>query len=481
MTGLLDPVVILAWLVALTAGSLWMSRASRTGADLVEAHHDLPAWAICLSIVATETSTLTVISIPGIAYGHGFVFVGLGAGYLLGRFAVARVMLPLYMRGDLASAYDYLGLRFGPAMQRLASVTFLLTRLLAEGVRLFAATLPVCALLAARGLPLSPLTVLVGMTALTAVYTAIGGLRAVVWSDTAQFTLYAFGAAISAWLLWRGLDATQQGAIWNSGRLAVFGFHDAVLTSPYAPVTAIVGGALLAMASHGADQLMVQRAMAARSLRDAQRAMVASAVVVTALFALLSLCGVLLWAREGGRALADMGFRSPDELFPRFIVQDLPPGLSGLLVAGVISATMGSLSSALNAMTGSTLSDLLGRRDESRFLARAVTAFWAVALIAAALAFAGSSHSALVFGLQIAGYSYGALLGAFLLGLVVRGAQERAAMAAFLATIVVMAMIIGFVRPGGATIAFPWLVPLGVCVTFLVGAPLTMLSRRGRA
>ncbi|GBR05572.1 sodium:solute symporter [Acetobacter oeni] len=488
MTGFIDPVVILLWLTALTFGSLylsgaapWSRRKSRSAEDVLDAHHDLPAWAICLSIVATETSTLTVISVPGIAYQQGMVFVGLGGGYLLGRIAVARFLLPLYMRGDLTSAYQYLALRFGRRMQRLASVTFLVTRLLAESVRLFASTIPICALLAARGMPLSPLSVLIGLTALTALYTGIGGLRAVVWSDAAQFLLYTSGAALCVILVWHQLSPQQVESVHLSGRLLPFAFNVSDLTSPYTPLTALVGGAVLAMASHGADQLMVQRALAARSLRDAQRAMVGSAFVVTLLFALLSLVGVFLWARHDGQSLEALGFHSPDGLFPRYIVDELPAGLSGLLVAGIISATMGSLSSALNAMTASTFSDLLGRVMSrvpvSRIASVFVTVLWALALIGAACAFSTSSRSALVFGFQIAGYSYGALLGAFLLGMIVSGADEAVAMTAFLATVIGVALIIGFVHPGGAPIAFPWLVPIGVAISFLVGVPLSLVRK----
>ncbi|AQS86109.1 MAG: sodium:solute symporter [Acetobacter aceti] len=486
MISVLDPIVIILWLAALITGSLvlsgvvpWRRKKARSPEDLLDAHRSLPAWAICLSIVATETSTLTVISVPGIAYMQGMVFVGLGGGYLLGRIVVARYLLPLYMRGDLASAYQYLALRFGRRMQRLAAVTFLVTRLLAEAVRLFASTLPICALLAARGLSLSPLTVLLGLTGLTALYTAIGGLRAVVWSDAAQFLLYSFGAALCAFLLWRQLTPEQMALLPHSGHLLPFAFHAPILTSPYAPLTALVGGAVLAMASHGTDQLMVQRALAARSLRDAQWAMIGSAVVVTVLFALLSLVGVFLWARHGGLSLPALGFRSPDELFPRFIVNELPAGLSGLLVAGIISATMGSLSSALNAMTGSTFADLIGTaHPASRAVTWAITGFWALALIATACAFSASARSVLLFGFQIAGYSYGALLGAFLLGLLCRWATEYVAITAFAVTVLTMAVVIASVHPEGASIAFPWLVPLGVCITFLVGLPLSFALGR---
>ena len=312
---------------------------------------------------------------------------------------------------------------------------------------------------------------------LTAFYTAIGGLRAVVWSDAAQFLLYTAGAALCAALLWCNLAPEQLAALPASGHLLLFALHGPALTSPYAPLTALVGGAVLAIASHATDPLRVQRALAARTLRDAQRAMVGSAVVVTLLFALLSLVGVFLWARASGASLAALGLGSPDELFPHFIVNDLPSGLSGLLVAGIISATMGSLSSALNAMTASTFTDLFGvTRPSSRAVAWGVTVFWATALIATACAFSSSSRSVLLFGFQIAGYSYGALLGAFLLGLLCRKISEPVAMTAFFATVLVMAVLITFLHPGGQSIAFPWLVPMGVAVTFSVGVPLSLLK-----
>jgi Na+/proline symporter len=488
-----EPVIIGLYLLVLAAVSLGLSRGRHAASDYLAGRHDLPTWAICLSIVATETSTLTIVSVPGVAYGGGMVFVGLGLGYLCGRVAVARVLLPLYMRDGLTSAYQYLGHRFGRDMQRLAAGAFLVTRLLAEGVRLFASTLPICALLAAAHLPAGRLPVLIGLTALTALYTAVGGLRAVVWSDSIQFGVYAVGAALCVGLLLPrdaagGLDGTALHVAWQAGRFAFFQAGGAILTSPYAPATAIVGGAIMSMASHGTDQLMVQRVLAARSLRAAQTAMIGSAVVVTLLFGLLSAVGVLLWIRHGGASPAALGLKSPDALFPAFIARDLPPSLAGLLIAGIVSATMGSLSSALNAMTGSTLSDLLpaglAGRAGAVALSRGVTVAWAVLLVVTASCFSATGRSVVIFGLSIAGYSYGALLGAFLLGLLVRGARQRDAIPAFLGTLAIMTALILGAHPGGHAIAFPWLVPIGVVASLAIGGACRLLPtprRRGAA
>ncbi|WP_342627209.1 sodium:solute symporter [Nguyenibacter vanlangensis] len=484
-----EPAVIAVYLAILVAVSLFLSRGRHAAADYLVGRHDMPTWAICLSIVATETSTLTVISVPGVAYGHGMVFVGLGAGYIIGRAVVAWILLPLYMRQGMTSAYQYLGQRFGRTMQRLAAGAFLLTRLLAEGVRLFASTLPICALLAAAHLPAGQMPVLLGLTLLTALYTSIGGLRAVVWSDSIQFGVYALGAAFCvAILLPRSaggaLDAAPLHAAWQAGRFALFTHGSAILSAPYAPLTALVGGAILSMASHGADQLMVQRVLAARSLRAARLAMVGSAVVVTLLFGVLSAIGVLLWIRRAGATPAALGLASPDGLFPAFIAHDVPPMLAGLLVAGIVGATMGSLSSALNAMTGSTLSDLLpssmtqGRSVVA--LSRAITAAWALLLVVAASCFSSTSQSVVIFGLSIAGYSYGALLGAFLFGMLVPGARPRDALAAFLGTLVIMAVLI-LMHPGGHAIAFPWLVPIGVATMLVIGTMSRLMPGRSCA
>jgi len=225
---------------------------------------------------------------------------------------------------------------------------------------------------------------------------------------------------------------------------------------------------------------MVQRVLACRSLADGRRAMVGSAVVVMIQFALFSLVGVLLWVHLGGKSIKDLGLASSDSLFPRFIIDELPPGVSGLLIAGILSATMGSLSSALNSMSNSTVADLFrafrqGHEEGGSLrLSRAFTVVWAVAMAGFASLFTNTHSQVVLLGLGIAGYTYGALLGAFLLGLVVRRANQRDAIAAFVVTIAVMTYVVQYVRIGGAGLAFTWFVPLGVVVTLVVGGLLSL-------
>jgi len=309
----------------------------RSAADYFTAERSLPWWAVMFSIVATETSTLTVISVPGVAYLGSFSFVELAVGYLIGRILVAFVLLPLYFRGGFVSAYQYLGQRFGRQVQALASVTFLITRLLAEGVRLFAGAIPIKLLLAEFGVNINYFVIVLAITAVTVAYTYVGGIKAVVWTDFLQMALYLAGAVVCIVVLLGQVGLGGLGTAYQAGKLTVFNFDAPILTSPYAFVTAIVGGALLTMGSHGSDQLIAQRVLSCRSLSDGRKAMIGSAVAVGIQFALFSLVGALLWVASNGASLQQLGLRS-DQIFGDFILRGLPVGLSGLLVAGILAA-----------------------------------------------------------------------------------------------------------------------------------------------
>lgn len=475
----LDLLVILLYLVAIAAIGLRLSGRQGDARAYFVGEGDLPWWAICFSIVATETSTLTVISVPGVAYLNAFGFVELAIGYIIGRALVAGFLLPLYMREGFVSCYQYLRERFGPGLQVVASLTFLVTRLLAEGVRLFASAIPIKLLLDAVGLPTSYVVIIAVLSAVTVLYTYVGGIRAVIWTDAIQMLLYLGGALVCVLILLGEVGGAGVAQAWAAGKFQVFNFAAPIQTSPFNAVAAIVGGALFGMASHGTDQLMVQRVLAARTLGEGRRAMVGSGAVVLIQFALFSLVGVLLWVHLGGKTIAELGLRSSDDLFPRFILDELPPGVSGLLIAGILSATMGSLSSALNSMANSTVADLLraaGRRTDgpgALRLSRGLTIVWAVVMAGFACLFTDTKGQVVLLGLGIAGYTYGALLGAFLLGRLLPRAGGRDAVVAFLATLVVMT---GAVR--SYQLAFTWYVPLGVIVTLVVGGLLSLTHAR---
>ena len=490
----LDLVVIVVYLVATAVVGLRLSGRQRSAKEYFVGEGRMPWWTVSFSVVATETSVLTVISVPGGAYGgQGFGNVELALGYVLGRIVVATALIPLYKRGGFVSAYQYLGARFGRRLQGLASVTFVFTRLLAEGVRLFASAIPIKLLLDELGLDTGYRTIIVVLTLVTVAYTYLGGIKAVIWTDVLQMTLYLGGALLAISVLLGHVGGSGVADAFHAGRFRLFDTDFGlahVLTSPFALPTAIVGGAVFAMASHGSDQLIVQRILATRSLRDGQKAMIASGIFVTVQFAAFSLVGALLWSYDHGRDAKAMGLATSDDLYPEFILHGLPVVVSGLLVAGILGAAMGSLSSALNSMSNSTVSDLLhgflrGTPSDAALLslARVMTLVWAALMAVFACAFSTSTGNVYLTGLTIAGYTYGALLGAFLLGRLVVRATETDAVAAFVVTVAVMTYVVRVVRidvtVAGATvptaIAAQWLVPIGVLTTLAVGGAASLL------
>ena len=495
----LDLVVLVVYLIVIATIGLRLSGRQRSTSDYFVGEGRMPWWAVCFSVVATETSVLTVISVPGGAYGsQGFGNVELAFGYILGRIVVATVLIPLYKRGGFVSAYQYLALRFGRNLQGLASITFVFTRLLAEGVRLFASAIPIKLLLDEFGMHVGYKVISVLLTVLTVVYTYLGGIKAVIWTDAVQMGLYLGGALLALWVLSSHVGGAGYSAALHAGKFRVFDTDFGlahILTSSFALPTAILGGALFSMASHGSDQLIVQRILACRTLRDGQRAMIGSAVFVTIQFAAFSLVGALLWSYNHGRTFSQLGLASSDNIYPNFILHGLPAGISGLLVAGILGAAMGSLSSALNSMSNSTVADIITsfsrRRPSDQAMlrvARGMTLVWAVLMAVFACGFSNSTGNVYLTGLAIAGYTYGALLGAFLLGRLVRRANELDAVIAFLATLAVMTYIVRVVKisvsTGGVTkhaaIAAQWLVPIGVAVTLLVGGLLSLCHRPDR-
>ena len=356
-----DLAIIVIYLAAMPLIGVLVGRKQRSAADYFVGERSLPWGAVMLSVVATETSTLTVISTPGLVFGNAFLFLQLAFGYIIGRTVAAFVLLPRYFRGNLVSAYAFLGKRFGSGLQGTASVTFVITRLLAEGVRLFAGAIPIKVILSHYGIHLDYWVIVVILTALTLIYAYIGGIKAVVWVDVIQLSLYLGGAAVAAIVLLNKLPADWASQASADGKFMLVDFTKNLLTSPYAFVTAVLGGAALSMASHGADQLIAQRLLATRSLRDGQKALIGSGIIVTIQFALFLLVGAMLWVFNGRKSVAQLGLQSPDDVFSRFIIDDLPVGVSGLLIAGVLASTMGALASALNALSTSTVADLYQR------------------------------------------------------------------------------------------------------------------------
>jgi SSS family transporter len=486
---LVDLVVIGLYLVGTLGVGLWVTRKQGTAGDYFLGARQLPALAVLLSIVATETSALTVISVPGVGARGSLVFLQLTFGYLLGRTAVAYWLLPGYFRGEQETAYARLESRFGSGTRRLVSVVFLGTRFLGDGVRIFAGSIPL-ALITGWSVPVS----IIVMGGVTLAYTWFGGLKAVVWADVVQLVVYLAGGVAALLIAWdlAGGPILSLSAALEAGKLRLID-PSVNFTQTYTLLGGLVGGALLSAASHGTDHLIVQRLLATRSLGDARVALVGSGVVVILQFLLFLLVGIAIWS--AGLAPESM---PADTIFPRFIIDHLPAGIAGLVVAGILAAAMSTISSSINALASSMTHDIYaswtGRRDPAHLfrVGRAFSAVWGVALIGGALLFqayaSGNDTPVVVLALSIASVTYGALLGTYLLAARWPRAGGRDVVGAVALTVVVMLVVV-FARrlaevPGLAwlepvsRLAWPWYVPLGTLLAFGTGVLLSYLPAR---
>jgi SSS family solute:Na+ symporter len=469
-----DLVVIVFYLAGVTLFGLRFRSGQQTLKGYFLADNAIPWWAISLSIVAAETSTLTVISIPGLAYDKDFGFLQLVMGYLVGRVVVSFVLIPQYFRGELVTAYQLMERRFGHRLRTLTAGIFLATRAAAEGVRVFAVAIVVRVALGGLVAGMSELeSDLAGIaivTLLTLVYTLKGGLKAAIWTDVMQQTVYVTGTIVALFTILHSVPGgwtTIHEVAGHAGKFRIFDFS-LDWTTKYTLWSGIIGGAFLTTASHGTDQLIVQRLLAARSERHAKIALLSSGVVIFLQFALFLMIGATLFVffRFFPPAAA---FTRSDTIYPIFIVTHMPLGMRGLLIAAILAAAMSNLSAALNSLSSTTIVDFYLRlrpnSTEKRRIqfSRIAMAGWALMLFALAL-FARHGGRVIEVGLTIASVAYGAMLGVFLLGVLTRNASERGAIAGMICGLTLNLYLWMF-----SNVSFTWYVALGCIVTFAVG------------
>jgi solute:Na+ symporter, SSS family len=432
-----------------------------------------PWWALAFSIVATETSTLTIIGTPAISYSGNLTFLQLVLGYLLGRVLIVLLLLPGYFRGEFFTAYALIEKRFGERMRAVAATTFLVTRAIAEGVRVSAMALVVSVVLGT-----SVRFAVVVVIALTILYTFEGGMTAVIWTDVAQLLLYLTGSTVTFWVLLHripgGWNEVAQVAAAAGHKLQLFDFSGDLATK-YTFWSGLIGGACLTMASHGTDQTIVQRLLAARDFRDSRRALLASGVIVLIQFTVFLLVGVLLFVFAQHVPLLAAG-EPVDRILPTFLVREMPIGLAGLLLASIVAVAMSNASGSLNSLAASSILDfsrLRGRAtDPARFLSlsRRMTLVWGFVLVCFGLITWGPLLEA---GLTVASLPFGALLGLFLLGTFDHGANARGALAGMIAGLAAILCVFKFTH-----IAFTWYVLIGASVTFAVGSAASRVTVR---
>lgn len=481
----LDTIIIIVYLTGITWFGIKIAGKQSSSKDYFLGGRDIPWWAACFAIVATETSTLTFISIPGLAYITNLNFLQITIGYFAGRVVVAWIILPAYFRGELGTAYTYLANRFGTPMKNLASGVFMITRLAADGVRLFATAIPLALIFQGTLIAenLSTEWIYTGSILLIALislsYTYIGGLRAVVWMDVVQLFIY-FAGVISAIIivsgeLSGGLTGGLSGA-YEAGKLEIFNFSfegglKGFFSTPYTLIASILGGAFLSMASHGIDQLIVQRLLAAGSLIASRKALIMSGGIIIVQFALFLILGSLLFVFYGGADII------PDEIFPMFIIEEMPAGLSGLIIAALFAAAMSTLSSSITALGSATMYDYVIPYykkltvENEIAISRLITLTWCILLAGSAILFMQSSYIVVELALSIASFTYGGLLGIFFLGVLFSKSEIKHAIPAFLTGILVMIYIILFTE-----IAWTWYTLTGSAVTVITGQILILRS-----
>ena len=506
-----DLAVVAAYLVGMTLFGVWFTRKQKDLRTYFVGDRNVGWFLVLMSIVATETSAVTFLSVPGVAYrleGGNLTYLQLSFGYVVGRIVVAWLLLPQYMGGNLFSAYEVLKQRFGPAVQRVASAIFLFTRTIADGLRLFLTAL----LMQYVGIGIEAAVVLVGVV--TIVYTYLGGMKAVLWTDLIQFVIKVAGAALAGVFVLKLLPGGWDQLVTTAGpagKFTLFDFEHAFDPKyPFNFWAGLIGGAVFSMASHGADQLMVQRYLCARSLGHARAALILSGITVTVQFLLFLLVGVGLWVLHDAGLFPEAAGKRPDEVFGLFIVTKLPVGVVGLLVAAVLAAAMSTLASSLNSSSNALVTDfykpLRPGRDEKHYvtLSRILTAVWGVAQMAVAiLAFRfGGDKSVVEQVLKVAGLTTGLLLGLFVLGSLRTKISTPAALTGLLAGFLVVFAIwlpegfgvfakpnpgdethmtlFGSTVPKWATmalIAWPWFALIGAGTTVSVGVLVNSFRR----
>jgi len=467
-----DLAIVITYLVGVTALGVRFRRGQQDARDYFLGGRLAPWWALAFSIVATETSTLTIIGTPALSYSTNLTFIQLVFGYLVGRVLIVVLLLPGYFRGEFFTAYALIEKRFGARMRAVAASTFLITRAVAEGVRVSAIALVVSVVLGT-----SEKLAVVIVIALTILYTFEGGMKAVIWTDVAQLLLYLTGSAVTLGFLLHvipgGWSEVTQVAAAAGNKLQFLDFSFSLVTK-YTFWSGIVGGAFLTMASHGTDQTIVQRLLAARNENDSRKALLTSGGIVLVQFALFLMVGVLLYVFAQHSPLVAAGERT-DRVLPLFLAREMPVGLAGLMLASIVAVAMSNASGSLNSLAASSILDFsvaAGRQEGEKLLSlsRRMTLVWGAVLMALGFVFMRWDR-VLELGLTVASFPFGCLLGLFLLGTLDKRANTVGALVGMFCGLSAIVAVWKF-----SSVAYTWYVLFGSCVTFLVGSAVSRIA-----
>ena len=492
----IDLFIIVLYLIIVALIGSFSGGRQRSTRDYFMGGKNVPWWAVSFSIVAAETSSLTFISIPGLAYIANLNFLQLTIGYLIARILVALFFLPAYRAGQLETAYNFLENRFGHSVRKYASSVFLITRIAADGVRLFSTAIPLALIFKATpyfadwsNMNIYMLSIVI-ISMVSLIYTYTGGIKGVIWADVLQMVVYIGGAVVAIWVLSGQMPASfSLAALGAKTQIFNLDFGESIgdfFAKPYTLVASLLGGTFLSMASHGTDQLIVQRLLTTKTLRDSQKAIIGSGVMVMIQFTLFLVTGLLLWGFFNGAAISspETPFHKADEIFPYFILHNLPTGIKGFIIAGLFAAAISTLAGSITALSSSAMLDLykpiFGKKTDDVHdlrVSRTLTIVCAATLTGVAFLFITVTQSVVEIALGIASITYGGLLGTFLLGLFFKDVDKTSAIAGFTSGIAAMLVII--IVPEKPLVHWTWFVAIGSTITILVGVAAQKI--RGKA
>jgi SSS family transporter len=504
-----DWAVIVVYLGAMIALGVWFGKDQKNTRDYFLGRRTTPWWAIGLSIIATETSALTIIGVPAIAYGGNLMFIQMIIGYVIARVILAVVMVPHYLRGEIFSPYQLLEDRLGHGPRRVAGGLFLFLEVLSAGVRVYVACIPVRLLLGESVCSLGGLVnpifgAILLFVVLSLIYTYIGGMKAVIWTDAVQFGLFFGGGLFALFYLPTLIDGGWSGALATAAAAGKLEWLNTAFTfgAPFNLWMGILGGTVMVMSSHGAEQLIVQRVLACGTVAEGRKALILSAALIFPLMLIFLLVGALLWVFYQSHPFAvplpesRPGIKANDFVFPIFMLTEVPHVLKGGLIVAILAAAMSSISSALNALSSVSTMDfvrpLAPRLSESALLdwSKRSTVLWAAALVGVAW-LTREVQFVLNAAFSLRGLTSGALLGGLLLALFGRGYGARAVVVGMLTSVVVMNLIywppnVPAVRAWwlatfGGEVFWPWFTLIGTLVTIGVATVLRASSRPASA
>ena len=411
-------------------------------------------------------------------------------GYVIARILVAYLFLPAYHKGELSTAYTFLETRFGVKVRRYASTVFLFTRVAADGVRLFSTAIPLALIFKSTtyfstwsNFEIYTVSIIL-ITLVSFVYTFTGGVKGVIWADVLQMFIYIGGAFLALIILMENLPSTfSWSSLGDKTQIFNLNFGNSIsefFNKPYTLIASLVGGIFLSMASHGTDQLIVQRLLTTKTLKDSQKAIITSGIMVAFQFALFLVVGLLLYGFYNGVAITDPSapFSKPDEIFPYFIIHQIPSGIKGIIIAGLFAAAMSTLAGSISSLSSSVMLDLYKPLSKEKidpqkelYISRVITVVWAVILSVVALLFIQLQQSVVEIALGIASITYGGLLGTFLLGLFNKKVNQQSAIVGFSMGILTMVLIILIPKMAGnpPIVHWTWYVAIGSSVTIITG------------